>query len=104
MFGGLFGSGPERVGGDGQNTLSGGAMVHLALYKTDSCGFCRRVFRVIDELDVQVEYRDLNASVEHRKALREQTGRTTVPCLLIDGTPMFESADIVDWLRETFPR
>ena len=59
---------------------------------------------VLDELDVQVEYRDLNANYEHRKTLREQTGRTMVPCLFIDGAPMFESADIIEWLRETFPR
>ena len=104
MFGRMFGSGNLRTGGDGHNALAGGGSVHLVLYKTDSCGFCRRVFRVIDELGVNVEYRDLNADFEHRKALREQTGRTTVPCLYIDGKPMFESVDIMNWLRESFPQ
>jgi glutathione S-transferase len=30
------------------------------------------------------------------------TGRGTVPCLFVDGAPMFESAEIVAWLEQTF--
>ena len=29
----------------------------------------------------------------------KQTGRNTVPCLYIDGKPMFESRDIAAWLE-----
>lgn len=28
------------------------------------------------------------------------TGRRTVPCLYIDNQPMFESQDIMEWLRD----
>lgn len=71
----------------------------LVLYKFDSCPYCRRVQRVLDQLDLEVELRDTRENPEHRRALRQQTGRTQVPCLFIDGEPMFESADIVDWLQ-----
>lgn len=101
MFG-LFGDKVVRQGGDGHNTRADGQAVHLALYKYDACPFCQRVFRAIDRLGVHVEYRDVQTDYAHRQGLREQTGRTTVPCLVVDGVPMFESADIVAWLEAEF--
>ncbi len=101
MFG-WFSSGVDRTGGDGANTLADGSAVHLALYKYDSCPYCRMVFRAIDGLDVNIEYRDTRASAQWRDDHRQRTGRTQVPCLLIDGEPLFESADIQQWLVEHF--
>ncbi|TNE84572.1 MAG: glutaredoxin [Deltaproteobacteria bacterium] len=98
----MFGSGVSRQGGDGQNTTKDGRSVHLALYKYDSCPYCQRVFRAIDEAGVNVEYRDVQMDRDHARALRSTTGRTTVPCLFIDGEPMFESSEIAYWLREQF--
>ena len=74
-------------------------MPSLALYKYDLCGYCRRVLRVIDELGVEIELRDTLKQRRWREDLYERTGRTQVPCLLIDDQPMFESADIIAWLR-----
>lgn len=71
----------------------------LALYETRTCGYCLRVRRSIERLGLTVESRDLNADPAHRAHLRSVTGRTTVPCLFIDDTPLFESADIVAWLE-----
>mgnify|MGYP000114026977 CR=1 FL=1 len=102
MFG-IFGSGQRRFGGDGHNSLSDGSVHHLALYKSDGCGYCRMVYRAVDQHDVQVEYRDLSDST-HRQELFSTTGRRTVPCLFVDGDPMFESVDIIRWLEGTFGR
>ena len=71
----------------------------LVLYKFDSCPYCRRVQRVLDQLDLYVEMRDTRTDPENHRVLFERTGRTQVPCLFIDDEPMFESADIVDWLE-----
>lgn len=71
----------------------------LALYETAACPYCYRVDRAIARLGLEVERRDLNRDPAHRKALHAATGRTTVPCLFIDGVPLFESADIVTWLE-----
>lgn len=70
----------------------------LALYKYDACPYCQRVLRRIDDLGLEVELRDTLRDPSHRTALRERTGRTQVPCLFVDGEPLFESADIVSWL------
>ncbi len=74
-------------------------MPSLALYKYDLCGYCRRVLRVLDELGVEIELRDTLAEPKWREDLHRRTGRTQVPCLLIDEEPMFESLDIIAWLR-----
>ncbi len=70
----------------------------LLLYKYDSCPFCRRVFRAIDELGLEVGMADTRQDMNAAKELRELTGGTQVPCLVIDGAPLLESADIVEWL------
>lgn len=70
----------------------------LALYETRACPYCHRVRRALARLDVEVESRDLSVG-SHRADLIAATGRSTVPCLFIDGTPLFESLDIIAWLE-----
>lgn len=72
----------------------------LVLYKYDTCGYCGRVFRKLDALGMEseVELRDIWEDPQARKELADVTGRTTVPCLFIDGVPLHESLDIVAWL------
>ena len=72
---------------------------HLVLYKFDSCPYCVRVFRVIDELSIEVSYKDTRTEPGVRTELAQRNGTTQVPCLFIDGVPLLESADIEDWLR-----
>ncbi|MGB5697047.1 MAG: glutaredoxin [Polyangiales bacterium] len=78
----------------------------LALYYTPTCPFCVRVLRVIDQLDIDVELRDIWANEHYRKELRAARGRATVPVLRCTSAAkdrwMPESADIVRYLRERF--
>lgn len=70
----------------------------LVLFKYDACGYCQRVMAVLRDLELSVELRDTLLERAHRAELAERTGRTQVPCLFVDGEPLFESADIVAWL------
>lgn len=72
----------------------------LELFKFDSCPFCVRVMMKLDQLNIKVEMRDILSDPESYQRLVNDTGRRTVPCLYIDGKPMFESADINAWLVE----
>jgi glutaredoxin 2 len=80
----------------------------LSLYHYDSCPYCARVRRVIAELGVEVELRDIEEDAGHLRALVEARGRRTVPVLRIrhaEGDEwMPESADIIRYLRERFGR
>lgn len=71
----------------------------LELFKHDSCPYCLRVMRVIDEMGASVEMRDIRKNAEDERRLVEVGGKRQVPCLFIDGKPLYESADIIDWLR-----
>lgn len=71
----------------------------LVLFKYDGCGFCYRVKTAIDRLGLEVPTRDTMREPGAREALRALTGRTQVPCLVIDGEPLLESADIIAWLE-----
>ena len=78
-------------------------MTHdLVLYKYDACPFCYRVQSWLDGRDLDVTFRDTRMDPSARQALIDKTGRSTVPCLFIDGEPMFESGDIVDWLQANY--
>jgi len=78
----------------------------LALYYSPTCPFCVRVLRVIEELGIDVELRDVWQDERHRADLVEARGRATVPVLRCTSEErdrwMPESADIVRYLRERF--
>ena len=70
----------------------------LELYYFDSCPYCQRVIKTINQLSIKVTFLDIYENASHMKKLTDVTGRQTVPCLFIDGKPMHESADIMNWL------
>ena len=72
----------------------------LELYMFDTCPFCRRVLNYLDESGrTAVELHNIHKSEADRQRLIEVGGVEQVPCLFIDGVPMYESLDIIDWLK-----
>lgn len=76
----------------------------LELYKFDACPYCKRVLKVIAEKNIKVALLDIYENTNNMQKLMLITGKKTVPCLFIDGDPMFESLDIVKWLEDNFSR
>ena len=73
----------------------------LELFKRDTCPYCVMVMNYIKQSGrTDVEYRDISASPEDRARLVEVGGKQQVPCLFIDGKPLYESMDIIAWLKE----
>ncbi len=83
-------------------TTSAGVEVSLELYKFDACPYCQRVFMALDRLGVQVSMADTRRDEEAARRLLLTGGKQQVPCLFIDGEPMYESGDIIAWLEEQF--
>ncbi len=71
----------------------------LDLYYYDSCPFCQIVLNVIKENNIKVELKNIHEDGANLKKLYQDTGRRTVPCLYIDGSPLFESLDIINFLK-----
>lgn len=72
----------------------------LVLYKYDACPYCRYVMSALVDLKVPITYRDTRREPEARTTLIKVGGKSQVPCLFIDGVPLYESRDIVRFLKE----
>jgi len=91
-----------RGGGDGSCRTRVGQVVDLELYKFDACPYCQHVFRAIERLGLPVRYRDILREEAAARTLVEVGGQDQVPCLFVDGRPLYESAEIVRFLEKRF--
>ena len=73
----------------------------LELFYKDSCPFCQKVIRFIDkyELRDKIEFLDIVKDADAKKRLVDEGGMNQVPCLFVDGKPMYESSDIIEFLK-----
>ncbi|MFT5170482.1 MAG: glutaredoxin [Candidatus Marinamargulisbacteria bacterium] len=78
----------------------------LTLYQFHLCPFCVRVRRMIDRLNLSIDYRDAKADPVHHDALLAGGGKVKVPCLRIEEdqkvTWLYESLAINDYLFSRF--
>ena len=79
----------------------------LTLYYFPACPYCVMVLRVIDDMGLDIELRNIFADRRWRLELIEGGGRSTVPCLRIEHEDaglewLYESYDIIDYLRDHF--
>ena len=77
-------------------------MPELTLYSSDFCPFCRKVTSYLQGRSISVDIKDTMEDPAARGELSAATGRTTVPCLFIDGAPLFESNDIIQWFKDNW--
>jgi len=75
--------------------------VALQLYHRWHCPYSKRVRDYIDEhkLNDEIEFIELGEAPHSEDRLNVLSGRSQVPCLVVDGEPILESADIVQWLQ-----
>lgn len=70
----------------------------MTLYVLPGCPFCAKVDRFLDENGISIEHKSVtdpaNAAV-----VRELGGKVQSPCLVKDGKAMYESDDIIAYLR-----
>ena len=75
-------------------------MYDLVLYYYPTCPYCRKVTKFIDRNDLdQVKLKNINQDQKAESELIEVGGKRQVPCLFIDGEPLYESNDIINWLK-----
>ena len=73
----------------------------LKLITAIPCPFCTRVIDFIEDHNITtVEIYDTCWNKQEHLDLKEKYGKTQVPLLLIDGEPLYESADIIHYLSE----
>jgi glutathione S-transferase len=74
----------------------------FTLYYKPSCAFSQRVLQMAENLNVSLDLKDVSESEEAMAELIEKGGDSQTP-FLVDtetGAFMYESSDIIDYLRE----
>lgn len=74
----------------------------LQLYYRPTCPYCQKVLRHMQAYNIELPLHDISSSEEDRTYLLEHGGRQQVPCLFIDGEALYESDDIIDYLKTVF--
>jgi len=76
--------------------------MNLQLFHKWQCPYSARVRDFVDEhrLGDRIEYVEIQEAEGARDRLAGMTGKTQVPCLVVDGEPMLESGAIVEWLQQ----
>ncbi|MCR4337332.1 MAG: glutathione S-transferase N-terminal domain-containing protein [Candidatus Omnitrophica bacterium] len=79
-------------------------MQDLKLYYMPTCPYCKKVLTYMELNKIQIPLKDTLENSAHRKELLEIGGKTQVPCLVIDGKALYESDDIIKWLKDNWRR
>lgn len=91
-----------------QETIQQGRMSDdhsaITLYRLQACPFCERVVRKLDEYDLDYESRFVGPMHSERDVVKRISGKRTVPAIVDEntGVTMSESANIVDYLDNTY--
>ncbi len=72
---------------------------NLTLYVLPRCPYCIKVERFIDEHDIKnIETKNIEDAA-NREELISIGGKKQVPCLVHDNKALYESDDIINWLK-----
>lgn len=70
------------------------------LFIMSTCPYCQKVLRYMEGAGIELPLLDITRDPAARERLVEVGGKAQVPCLFIDGTPLYESDDIIAYLKE----
>lgn len=71
----------------------------LTLYVMTGCPYCIKVKRFLADNGVTIPERNISTDAEAEQTLIAVGGKRQVPCLFIDGKPLYESSDIIAWAK-----
>lgn len=75
-------------------------MEDLKLFIMETCPFCQKVVKFLKEEGIDVEILDINKDPKNKEELKRIGGKVQVPMLSIDGKPLYESDDIIEWFKK----
>ncbi len=78
-------------------------MKESTLYVKSKCGYSRATLLAMSNLSLDefVAVRNIDEDDDARAELKKLAGKEQTPCLIEDGSTLFESADIIEkWVAE----
>ncbi|MDU2565691.1 MULTISPECIES: glutaredoxin [Anaerococcus] len=64
------------------------------------CPYCAKVENFVEEENINIDIVNIEKDREAMRKLIEEGGKRQVPCLYHDGEYLYESDDIIDFLRD----
>lgn len=71
----------------------------LVLYTSSRCPYCKKVANYLAEHPRKITIKNVDENI-NREELKRVGGKTQIPCLVINGKALYESDDIIQWLKE----
>lgn len=72
----------------------------LELYVMTGCPYCIKVKHFLADNGVTIPERNISIDSDAEQTLIAVGGKRQVPCLFIDGKPLYESSDIIAWAQK----
>ena len=69
------------------------------LYVLTGCPYCAKVLDYLDAHDIKIPIHNITTDPAARSTLETVGGKVQCPCLFINGKPLYESDDIIDYLE-----
>ncbi|MDD7305089.1 MAG: glutathione S-transferase N-terminal domain-containing protein [Peptoniphilaceae bacterium] len=70
------------------------------LYVGTNCPYCKKVLNFMEENNIEMEIININENRAAMMELVENGGKRQVPCLYHDGEYLYESNDIIEFLKK----
>ena len=77
-------------------------MKNYKLYVGTVCRFCKKVEDFMKENNIDIPLVNINEDREAMMELMEKGGKRQVPCLYHDSEYLYESDDIIEFLKENY--
>lgn len=74
-------------------------MKDYILYVGTVCPFCKKVENFLNEENIELEIVNIEKDHDAMQKLIEEGGKRQVPCLFHDGKYLYESDDIIEFLK-----
>ena len=74
--------------------------IELMLFYSPWCPYCQKVLTYLTRIHKSVPMRNIQNDPAGKEILIREGGKGQVPCLFIDGKPLYESDDIIQWLSD----
>ena len=77
-------------------------MKDYKLYVGTVCRFCKKIENFMEENNINIPLVNINEDRQAMLELMEKGGKRQVPCLYHDGEYLYESDDIIAFLKENY--
>ena len=74
----------------------------LLLYYKPTCPYCIKVLDHLQKEDLEISLKNVQTDLKAKDELLHLGGKMQVPCLFIDGKPLYESDDIIAYVKENY--